>query len=274
MFADLHLHTTESDGTWTPEQLVNQASHIGLSAIAITDHDTTAAIDAAIGCAPASIDVIPGIELSSAAENGAEVHIVGLWIDPHYEPLQSRLTILRKERIARVDKMLERLCNLGIVLEHADVRKFAHKDVLSRSHIASALVEKGIVGSKQEAFDTYIGQGAPAYVERPKLAPEEAVELILQAGGVPVLAHPGLLKNLNILPTLIGVGLVGLEVVHHSHNGEQTRHFMQVAREQGLLPSGGSDCHGPDGKDQVYIGKYTIPWNWLQNLKAERKKRH
>ena len=272
MFADLHLHTTESDGTWAPEQLVRKATEVGLSAIAITDHDTTAGIEAAVRSAPRQLEVIPGIELSTAGEDGEEIHIVGLWIDPCYEPLQSKLTILREERMARVDKILGRLRDLGIFLDYADVRKFAHRDVLSRSHIASALVEKGVVGLKQEAFDAYLGQGAPAYVKRPKLAPEEAVELILHAGGVPVLAHPGLLKNLHILPALIGAGLVGLEIIHYSHSQEQTRYFMQMAQDHGLLPSGGSDCHGPGGKDQVYIGTYTIPWNWLQDLAAKRKK--
>ncbi|HHT69473.1 MAG TPA: PHP domain-containing protein, partial [Firmicutes bacterium] len=149
MLADLHLHTTESDGTWRPEQLVHEAVKVGLSAIAITDHDTTAGIEAALRSAPSNLEVIPGIELSSNAESGEEVHIVGLWIDPCDEALQTKLAVLREERMERVDKMLDRLRALGIVLEYDDVRKYAHKDVLSRSHVASALVEKGIVESKQ-----------------------------------------------------------------------------------------------------------------------------
>lgn len=273
MLADLHLHTTESDGTWTPEQLVSQASKIGLSAIAITDHDTTAGIAAALRVAAESLQVIPGIELSSAGESGEEVHMIGLWIDPSYEPLQNRLAILREERLTRVDRILERLRDLGIDLEQADVLKYARQDVLSRSHIASALLDKGFVRSKQEAFDAYIGQGAPAYVRRPKLTPEEAIQLIIQAGGVPVLAHPGLLKDLSILPSLRDGGLVGLEVVHYSHSVEQTQHFRELAAEYGFLPSGGSDCHGPGGKDEIYIGRYCIPWSWVQELKTKRQAR-
>lgn len=270
MVADLHLHTTESDGTWTPEQLVNQASRIGLSAIAITDHDTTAAVAAALRASPENLQVIPGIELSSASETGEEVHIVGLWIDPSFGPLQSRLAILREERLDRVDRILERLGELDIFLEYADILKFAQKDVLSRGHIASAMVAKGFAGSKQEAFDSYIGQGAPAYVRRLKLTPEEAIQLIIQAGGVPVLAHPGLLQDLSILPILKKAGLVGMEVIHHSHSDEQTLFFQELAAGYGLLPSGGSDCHGLGGKDQIYLGRYKIPWNWLQDLAARR----
>jgi len=270
LFADLHLHTTESDGTWTPEELVREARGAGLAALAVTDHDTTAGIEAALKAARKDLQVIPGIELSAAGHNGEEVHIVGLWINPAYEPLQNKLTALRKERIARVEKILDRLDGLGIFLSEADVQEFSHRDVLSRSHIASAMVKKGIVQTKQEAFDAYIGQGAPAYVKRPKLTPEQAVELIRGAGGVPVLAHPGLLTDLNVLPSLLGAGLVGLEVIHYSHTEKQTQHFLEVAKELNLLPSGGSDCHGPGGKDHIYLGKYKIPWNWLEDLAQAR----
>ena len=273
MLADLHLHTTESDGTLTPTQLVQAAQRIGLSAIAITDHDTTGGIEEAQSAAPPGLQVIPGIELSTSTDAGDEVHIVGLWIDPHYAPLQRKLATLRKERVSRVDTMLKRLQSLGIALRHEDVLQFDHEDVLSRSHIAAALVKKGVVKTKQEAFDTYIGQGRPAYVKREKLTLEEAVGLILGSGGVPILAHPGLLKDLSILPRLIQAGLVGMEVIHHSHSAEQTDYFSQMAKDHALLPSGGSDCHGPGGKDELYIGRYSIPWSWLEDLRAARNNR-
>lgn len=271
MFADLHLHTTESDGTWTPEQLVREATRRGLKVIAITDHDTTAGIEAALKFAPREIEVVPGIELSTVAPDGEEVHILGLWIDPKFAPLKEQLTILRQARLGRTGEILERLNSLGITLENSEVLEFAQKDVLSRSHIASALLARGVVSTKQEAFDSLIGQGAPAYVERYKLAPEDAVELILQSGGVPVLAHPGLLESLEILPSLIKVGLVGLEVVHPSHTKAQTENLSKLAVKWQLLPSGGSDCHGPGGKDQVYLGQYTIPVDWASKLAARRR---
>jgi predicted metal-dependent phosphoesterase TrpH len=271
LFADLHLHTTESDGTWTPAELVREARKAGLAAVAVTDHDTTEGIEAAQKAAPEDLQVIPGIELGASSPRGDEVHVVGLWIDPGYGPLQERLAVLRQERIARIVRILDRLADLGIFLSEADVQEFSHRDVLSRSHIASAMVKKGIVQTKKEAFDAYIGQGAPAYVKRPKLTPEQAVELILGAGGVPVLAHPGLLKDLSILPSMVQAGLIGLETVHHSHSPEQEEYFLGLAAELGLLPSGGSDCHGPGGKDEIYLGKYKVPWKWLADLAKKRE---
>jgi len=272
LLADLHLHTTESDGTWTPEQLVREARLKGLSAIAICDHDTTAGIGDAQRSAPPDLQVVPGIELSASTDEGGEVHILGLWIDPDDEPLQNKLIEFRQERLARVDTMLRRLAEVDVSITRADIARFAKEGVLSRGHIASAMLEKGIVRSKQEAFDRYLGQGQPAYVSRQKLSLEGAVQLILESGGVPVLAHPGLLGDLTILPVLIRAGLIGMEVVHHSHTKEQTKYFRQLAEDLRLLPSGGSDCHGPGGKDQVYIGSYTIPWQWFEDLAASRWK--
>ena len=249
---------------------MQEAVRRGLSIIAITDHDTTAGIAAALKHASENLTIIPGIELSSVSPQGEEVHILGLWIDPRYEPLQEQLVVLREARHHRIDKILKRLGDLGIFLTHDDILKHAQKDVLSRSHIASALMDKGVVKSKEEAFTTLIGQGAPAYVQRHKLIPEEAVQLLNQSGGVPVLAHPGLLKDLGILPSLIDAGLVGLEVVHPSHTPEQEQYFLKLAEDLGLLPSGGSDCHGPGGKDHIYIGKYTVPGEWVSALARRR----
>lgn len=270
MFADLHLHTNESDGTLTPKQLIERVQKTGLSAIAITDHDTTAGIKAALQTPSSDLQVIPGIELSCADEKDQEIHIVGLWIDSECEALQRKLSELREDRVGRSETILQLLNNLGFSIKHEDVLKFANKDVLSRSHIASAMVEKGIVSCKQKAFDMYLGYGRPAYVKRRKLTPTAAVELILQAGGVPILAHPGLLKDLEIIPELVEAGLIGIEVVHHSHDKQKTQYFKELAAANGLLPSGGSDCHGPGGKDQVYLGKYKIPLEWVEKLAEQR----
>jgi predicted metal-dependent phosphoesterase TrpH len=267
---DLHIHTTESDGTWTPEELVREAARLGLKAIAVTDHDTTAGIRAAQDSAPQGLEVIPGIEINAAALDGADVHVVGLWIDPHDQALQDQLHILRKSRIERAKSILALLHRLGISLSVEDVLKYAHEDVVSRSHIASALLEKGVVATKAEAFERLIGESGPAYVPRYKIEPARAVQLILDAGGVPVLAHPGLLKNLDVLPILVDAGLVGLEVIHPSHNEAQQEFYLSLAEKFHLLPSGGSDCHGPGGKDEVYLGRYTIPEAWLHQLAARR----
>lgn len=268
--ADLHLHTTESDGTWSPREVVQEALNRGLKAIAITDHDTTAGISEAMHFAPKELTVIPGIELSAISESGEEVHVIGLWIDPLSSALQDQLTTLRDSRLGRNDKILQRLADLGIKLDHDDVVKYATKDVLSRSHIASALLEKGFVDNKQAAFTKYIGVGGPAYVERFKITPQEAVELIISSRGVPVLAHPGLLDDLSFLPKMVEAGLVGIEVVHSSHSQEQEEYFSNLAEELGLLYSGGSDCHGPGGKDQVYLGDFKIPLDWVKKLSQHR----
>lgn len=271
MLADLHVHTTESDGTWTPREVVWEANQLGLSALAITDHDTTAGLEEAKKHAPGGLEVIQGIELSTVADkNGEEIHILGLWIDPSYEELQDELAIFREDRLKRTGLIVQRLRDLGISLTYDDVTAFAQKDVLSRSHIASALLAKGFVATKQEAFATLIGQDGPAYVERRKMTPERGISLILASGGVPILAHPGMLKDLTVLPTLVEAGLVGLEVVHSTHSSSQVEYFSELALNLGLLPSGGSDCHGPGGKDQVYLGKFSIPLQWVTNLRAKR----
>lgn len=271
MSVDLHTHTTESDGTWTPRQLVEEAAKLGLSTIAVTDHDTTAGLKAAHEHAPCGLEVIAGIELNAMAPDGVDAHILGLWIDPTYAPLQEQLVILREARIDRIGKILDLLSKLEIKLAYDDVVKFALKDVVSRSHIASALLEKGYVSSKQEAFQTLIGEGCPAYVRRYKLAPDKAVDLIHKAGGVSVLAHPGLMRNLEVLPTLVAAGLGGIEVIHPSHSTEQSQSFLNLANQLGLLPSGGSDCHGPGGKDRVYLGDYTIERDWLMALSRKHE---
>ncbi|MGI6673644.1 MAG: PHP domain-containing protein [Limnochordia bacterium] len=270
MSVDLHVHTTESDGTWTPQELVHQAVKRGIRTIAITDHDTTSGIRSAQTSAPEGLEVIPGIEINAAAPDGADVHIVGLWIDPENPTLQERLGLLREARIVRTEKILTELRALGIAITLDDVLKYAREDVISRSHIASVLLEEGVVSSKAEAFERLIGEGCPAYVPRFKVEPAEAVALIFKAGGVPVLAHPGLLANLDVLPILVEAGLVGLEVIHPSHDAAQTEFYMELARRCNLLPSGGSDCHGPGGKDQVFLGSYTIPEEWVLQLAARR----
>lgn len=267
MSVDLHTHTTESDGTWTPQELVGEAKRRGLSAIAITDHDTTAGIAAALHSAPPGLQVIPGIEINAAVE-GQDVHILGLWIEPNHPKLQEQLTVLRDARVKRTEKMLEKLRDLGIKIGIDDVLKYARKEVVSRSHVASVLLEKEVVSTKQEAFDRLIGEGCPAYVERYKLDPAKAVGLLLEAGGIPILAHPGLLSSLDVLPSLVEAGLVGLEVVHPSHDPIQTQYFLELAEKLQLLPSGGSDCHGPGGKDQVFLGSWTIPEQWMLRLAA------
>jgi len=268
--ADLHLHTTESDGTWTPKEVVQKAFEHSLRIIAITDHDTTQGIAEAKKHAPAGLEVISGIELSTLSAQGEEIHILGYWIDENNAGLQELLEKSRRDRITRAESIVEKLNNLGLWISYGDVEQFGHGRVVSRSHIASALESRGYVQTKKEAFEKYLAPQAPAYVARHKLNPAQAVKSILKANGVPVLAHPGLIKDLAVLPALVDAGLAGLEVVHSSHDQKQVDFFLQLAAQWQLTPTGGSDCHGPGGKDEVFLGKFTIPQSWVDRLARRR----
>ncbi|MGI6149065.1 MAG: PHP domain-containing protein [Firmicutes bacterium] len=269
MKADLHIHTTESDGTWRPSEIGSEAKAKSLEMIAITDHDTTAAIRRAQVDAPPGLEVIPGIEISTSVGQLDEVHILGYWIDPENSSLQNYIKTMRLHRISRAQRIVSRLNKQGILISFDDVLRHATRDIVSRSHIAAAMQRAGYVKTKHEAFEQWIGAGRPAYVPRPKMSPEEAIELIRASGGVPVLAHPGLLHDLSTVQRLAPL-LEGLEVVHSAHTPEQTVLFQQLARELNLLPAGGSDCHGPGGKDALFLGEYTIPVSWVEALRERR----
>ncbi len=270
MRADLHIHTTESDGRWHPHEIGREAEARGISIIAITDHDTTAAIAPAMGSAPQGVEVIPGIEISTSVGHAEEVHILGYWIDPDHPSLREYVTAMQKHRIQRAQRIVSRLNQQGIMITFDDVLAHTPRQVVSRSHIAAAMQKAGYVQSKHQAFEEWIGVGRPAYVPRPKMSPEEAIELIRACGGVPVLAHPGLLRDLSLVHRLAHSALVGMEVVHSAHTPEQIAYFQQLAQELKLLPSGGSDCHGPGGKDAIYLGEYTIPVSWVEALRQHK----
>ncbi|MER3460489.1 MAG: hypothetical protein C4303_04910, partial [candidate division GAL15 bacterium] len=187
--ADLHTHTTASDGTLSPRELVREACAAGLKVLALTDHDTTEGIREAQGeAARLGIELIPGVELSTHVP-GSEVHILGYFVDWHEQQLAGLLRRLRKGRVNRAREMVRRLNQLGVPLTFEDVARHADGAV-GRPHVARALVAGGYVASFEEAFTRYLARGRPAYVERERFTPEEAVQVILQAGGVPVFAHP------------------------------------------------------------------------------------
>ena len=242
---DLHLHTTASDGRLTPTELINLVASKGLKAIAVTDHDSTEGLAEALEAAKAypELKVIPGIELSTDIP-GDEIHILAYFINYHEQGVQETLQKFRVGRMGRAKGMVEKLREMGIDIEWQRVQEIAGDGTLGRPHIARAMVEKGYIAQPQEAFSKYIGRNGPAYVEREKLTPSEAVRLITGWGGVAVVAHPAEIGDLShTLEELKGVGLVGMEVYYAQYPPEKILELANIADKHGLLPCGGSDYH-------------------------------
>ena len=275
MKADLHLHTTASDGRLGPKELVSLATKLGLDVIAITDHDTISGIGPALAAAEAfpSITVIPGVEINTDVPHG-EVHILGYFIDYADQKLAASLQRLRDSRLKRAQQMIVNLGNLGMKIEWQRVRELAQGGSVCRPHIAQALFERGYVVSEREAFDKYIGHGGPAYVERYKLLPVEAVKLIVDAQGLPVLAHPADIADLNkLIPKLKAVGLIGIEVYYRDYSSDIIKELLKVAKQHALITTGGTDYHAFGDGSEVMIGGALTPPEALEQLFALAGKR-
>ncbi len=272
MPADLHVHTFFSDGTSSPEDVVRLASAKKIGVISVTDHDTVEgylpAKEEGYAC---GVEVIPGIELTAEYE-GNEVHILGYLFDPGHKGLLQELKLFKARRIERVLRMVKNLNALGMELKADDVFAVSGEGSVGRMHIAMAMQKKGIVSSTGEAFERYIGDDSPSYVCGFRLSPQQAVKLILQAGGIPVLAHPYSLKAGDVLIRgLAGTGLMGLEVYYPEHTAQMRAKYLSIAGELGLLVTGGSDFHGK-GKPGVNLGKALLADELLDELrKAVRK---
>ena len=267
---DLHVHTTASDGTCTPAEVIELAKKAGLTAIAITDHDTlSGAIEGVKLAKEMGFEVIDGVELSSDL-NGTDVHILG-YLMSRYHVIQGVLDELQNLRSTRAERMVRKLNRLGVRISMEDVLRESKGDSIGRPHIASAMVRKGIVPTTQYAFQYYIGDGRPAYIPKPKLTPIQAVELILASGGVPVLAHPGLTGSDNIIDELVEHGLRGLEAFHPMHDERQTRRYLEIAERKGLIVTGGSDFHGAT-KPDIWIGSVTVGYESVERLREEAKR--
>lgn len=273
---DLHTHSTFSDGTFTPLQLVKYAEEKGLKAFALTDHDTTEGIKEAKSI-ETNVEVISGVEISTRYDK-KEIHIVGLYVNENDTDLNKQLKYYREKRVTRNFEILEKLNSLGVDITIDDVKESCTGDVISRAHIAKALVSKGFVGSYTEAFDRYLGDNKCAYVPRETLNYEESMELITKAGGVPVLAHPLLYKmsdtNLeNMMVKLRQKGLKAVEVYYSTHSNSDTQHVMAMANRVGLIYSGGSDFHGatkPKIDMGTGMGKLAVPYEILEKIRGER----
>lgn len=273
---DLHTHSTFSDGTFTPSQLVKYAEEKGLKAFALTDHDTTEGVKEAKSI-ETNVEVISGVEISTRYDK-KEIHIVGLYVNENDADLNKQLKYYREKRVTRNFEILEKLNSLGVDITIDDVKESCTGDVISRAHIAKALVSKGFVGSYTEAFDRYLGDNKCAYVPRETLNYEESMELITKAGGVPVLAHPLLYKmsdtNLeNMMVKLRQKGLKAVEVYYSTHSNSDTQHVMAMANRVGLIYSGGSDFHGatkPKIDMGTGMGKLAVPYEILEKIRGER----
>ncbi|MFC1846378.1 PHP domain-containing protein, partial [Chloroflexota bacterium] len=261
MKADLHLHTTASDGRLEPQELVKLAAETGLDVIAITDHDTIDGVSPSLIAAEKypSLTVIPGLEISTDVSNG-EVHILGYFIDYTDDNLLNRLNEMRNSRELRAKKMVAKLNDLSMEIKWQRVQELAQDGTVGRPHIAQALLEAGYINSMREAFDKYISHSGPAYVERDKMLPVDAVKLITNAKGLPVLAHPTYVGNLNkLIPDLIKAGLIGLEACYGKYTPGEIRRMKEMAGRYGLIPTGGSDYHAFGDNSEAMIGSALAP---------------
>ena len=262
---DLHVHTTASDGTYSPQEIVQKSRELGLRTIGICDHDTIDGVPLAqeASCGT-GLEVIPGVEISVDA-SGWEVHILGYYVDPTRPALMEELDRSRRSRLMRARRMLNRLESLGVSLSWERVLKIASDGVVGRPHIAMALEEARFVGSTQEAFDRYLGRGRPAYVGREKMTTARAMRLVREADGVPVLAHPWTVTRL--VPELVDQGLEGLEAYYTGYSASMVSDLVSLADEHGLVCTGGSDFHGLTVLPDSHLGGVSVPISCVAALK-------
>jgi predicted metal-dependent phosphoesterase TrpH len=257
---DLHAHTTASDGDLSPSQLVALAVERGLTAVAVTDHDTVAGLDEALKAgARFGIEVVPGIELSAEFPRG-QCHLLGLFLAPGAPDLCRRLQEVIDNRNRRNARIVGKLNDLGVNITLDDIVRVSGGEIVARPHFARALIDRGVVASVQEAFDRFLAKGAAAYVERDRLTPQESIDLIHRAGGVAILAHPNYLRRNEEqteleIRNLAALGLDGIEARYYNHTPEDTARYLDMAQRLGLLTSGGSDYHGPRLRPSVLLGQ-------------------
>jgi predicted metal-dependent phosphoesterase TrpH len=273
--ADLHTHSTYSDGRLTPTELIERAVSRGLEVLALTDHDCTDGIAEALEAAQKHprLLFIPGIELSTDLPQ-EEVHVLGYFLDWQNPHFQGRLDHLRYSRLERGQKMLAKLKDLGIEISWQRVKEIAGDGAVGRPHIALAMLEAGHISSLEEAFDRYLARNSPAYVEREKITPAEAVQLIIDASGLPVLAHPRDLQNLEpLLVELKESGLIGMEVYYQDYDQQAIERLLAIARQHDLLPLGGSDFHGIGSARERDLGDIPLPFESVEQLIALARQR-
>ena len=281
MGLDLHTHSVYSDGSLTPEEIINVATDLGLSAIAITDHDNVLAYDIAkehakkraIELGKPAVEVIPGIEINTMLEK-QEVHILGYYMNSTSKEMQELIVHQQHARIEQTIEIIKKLKQVKIDITLEDVTALVKEGgSVGRPHIARAIVNAGGVSSMVEAYRKYISDNAPTYVKRKTVSPFEAVEIIYETGGIPVVAHPCDLTNgEELIKELMNYGLRGVEVYHRKHSPAVIEYYSSLAEKYKLIMTGGSDCHGPKANGQLLLGKTHVP-DWVfTELKKEKNR--
>ena len=269
-FVDLHTHSNYSDGAFSPAELIRRASKAGLRAIALTDHDTIDGLkDAAEAAKAAGIEFVPGVEIS-AAEEGRELHILAYY-PVERNQLKSALSELKADRHNRMRKMVSLLQGMKMKIEYSDLENEAGGAAPGRMHLARLLVRKRYVHTVEEAFTLYLKRGREAYVPRKTFSVPQTLELIISAGAVPVIAHP---KNGGavLIKELAALGLQGVEAYHPEHDAAKAECYSSLAREMGLLVTGGSDYHGAEGSPlSDYPIKRAVPYSFLEEIKKRKQ---
>jgi predicted metal-dependent phosphoesterase TrpH len=265
-FVDLHSHSTASDGSRAPADVIREAKRVGLAALALTDHDTIDGLReaTAIG-AELGVRVIPGIELS-AVEGETETHILGLHLSDTSE-MEHELVGLRDMRRARAARIVQRLNELGVRIELTAVLEQAAGGAVGRPHVARAMIAEGWAVDFRDAFDRYLGNGRPAYVSKERLAVADAISLIHRAGGLAILAHPSHTGTRERIEAFVSLGMDGIEVRHPSHSAEDTARLAALVEHFALVPSGGSDWHGAADGPRV-LGMMRVPAEWLRRQES------
>lgn len=268
---DLHIHTSFSDGYYSPDQVIYKAKENGIDVLSITDHDNLNGIPDAVEAAKEfGIEVIPGVEISSDISD-REVHILAYFVEQNNPELERYLSFFREERIKRAERIVKKLNTLGLSLHINDVLEFAQNCAVGRPHIAQAMLEKNLVSTYFEAFNKYIGNGCPAYEKKVHISPQSAFKIIADAGGLSFIAHPGYMPE-SILKALIEGGVDGIEVLHPSHSPQQIKFYKGIVNEYFLLESGGSDFHGGKRDDEKNLGRYSVGFATLDAMRSRLHK--
>ena len=272
-FADLHLHTHFSDGTFSPEELAGHGARLGFAALALTDHDSVeGCARMAAACGAAGIEFITGTELT-AEHDDTEVHLLGYFLDTQNQTLLAEIAKFQAVRQNRIREMVAKLNQLNMPLEAETVFALANCKSPGRPHVARAMVKAGLARHLDEAFERFLKKNRPAWVPKAKMSALEGVELIHQAGGLAVMAHPGLNRTDEIIPALVDAGLDGIECFHTKHSTAMSERYLEIADKFHLLVTGGSDCHG-FSKGKPLIGTVKLPYEHVERLKSKVESRN